>query len=103
MMQFFGQHLGLLTGLAGFFCGIAAALYARAQVSELKRATKDLDWQEVAELSIDVQKLKKAAQKWQNNSNAQEKVTQKEMFERAMAERILQNQQPQQTNRILEM
>ena len=32
---------------------------------------------------------KKAAQKWQNNSNAQEKVTQKEMLERAYMERLM--------------
>lgn len=103
MMQFFGQYAGLLAGFGGFFTAIAAVLYTRAQVGEVKAATKDLDWQEVAELSIDVAKLKKAAQKWQNNANAQEKVSQKELFEQAMAQRLMQQQQPQHPVKMVEM
>tara|TARA_B100000886_G_scaffold276094_1_gene200029 strand:+ start:1132 stop:1440 length:309 start_codon:yes stop_codon:yes gene_type:complete len=102
-MEFFGTYAGFICGFGGFLCGFASLLYARAQVGEVKRATKDLDWQEVAELSIDVQKLKKAAQKWQNNANAQEKVSQKELFERAMQERLLQVHSPEPSNRMLEM
>ena len=103
MLQSFGIYVGLISGLGGLLCGLASLLYARAQVGEIKQATKDLDWQEVAELSLDVQKLKKAAQKWQNNANAQEKVSQKELFERAMAERLLQAHPTQPSNRVLEM
>lgn len=103
MIQFFGTYGGLIAGFGGFLCGFAALLYARAQVSEVKAATKDLDWQEVAELSIDVAKLKKAAQKWQNNANAQEKVSQKELFEQAMAQRLMQQQQQQQPIKMVEM
>jgi len=103
MLQFFGTYVGLLAGFGGFLTGIAAALYARAQVREVKLATKDLDWQEVAELSLDVAKLKKAAQKWQNNQNAQEKVSQKELFEQAMTQRLMQQQQPQQQIKMVEM
>tara|TARA_Y100000114_G_scaffold67666_1_gene62027 strand:- start:1687 stop:1995 length:309 start_codon:yes stop_codon:yes gene_type:complete len=102
-MEFFGTYGGHLAGFGGFLCGIAAVLYARAQVGEVKAATKDLDWQEVAELSIDVAKLKKAAQKWQNNANAQEKVSQKELFEQAMTRRLLEQQQPQQPIKMVEM
>ncbi len=102
-MQFFGQYGGVLFGFIGFLAGIYAVLYARAQVGEVKAATKDLDWQEVAELSLDVAKLKKAAQKWQNNQNAQEKVSQKELFEQAMAQRLMQQQQPQPQIKMLEM
>lgn len=102
-MEFLGAYGGHLAGFGGFLCGIAAVLYARAQVGEVKAATKDLDWQEVAELSIDVAKLKKAAQKWQNNANAQEKVSQKELFEQAMTRRLLEQQQPQQPIKMVEM
>lgn len=102
-MEFFGTYGGHLAGFGGFLCGIAAVLYARAQVGEVKAATKDLDWQEVAELAIDVAKLKKAAQKWQNNANAQEKVSQKELFEQAMTRRLLEQQQPQQPIKMVEM
>jgi len=56
----------------------------------------------VAELSLDVAKLKKAAQKWQNNANAQEKVTSKELFEQAMAQKIMQNTAQQPQIRMLE-
>jgi hypothetical protein len=51
---------------------------------------RDLDWQQVSEISLDVAKLKKAAQKWQNNTNAQEKVSQKDLLERALMERMMQ-------------
>ena len=46
--------------------------------------------QQVSEMSLDVAKLKKAAQKWQNNANAMEKVSSKEMFEIALAEKLRQ-------------
>lgn len=97
MVNFFGTYGGHLAGFGGLLCGLAAVLYARARVAQFERAVLDLDWQQVAELSLDVAKLKKAAQKWQNNANAQEKVSSKELFEQAMAQKILQNtaQQPQ--------
>ena len=103
MVNFFATYGGVIAGFGGFLCGLVAVLYARAQVSEVKAATKDLDWQEVAELSIDVAKLKKAAQKWQNNANAQEKVSQKELFEQAMTQRLMQQQQPQHPIKMVEM
>ena len=90
MMQFFGTYGGLLCGFGGFLTAIAAALYARARVAEFEKATHDLDWQQVSELSLDVAKLKKASQKWQNNVNAQEKVSQKDLLERALMERMIQ-------------
>jgi hypothetical protein len=103
MIDFFGTWGGHIAGFGGFLTGLAAVLYARAQVGEVKAATKDLDWQEVAELSLDVAKLKKAAQKWQNNVNAQEKVSQKELFEQAMTQRLMQQQQSQQPIKMVEM
>lgn len=90
MMQFFGTYGGHLCGFGGFLTAIAALLYARARVAEFEQSVRDLDWQQVSELSLDVAKLKKASQKWQNNVNAQEKVSQKDLLERALMERMIQ-------------
>jgi len=89
MVNFFGTYGGLLCGFGGFLTAIAALLYARARVAEFQKSVRDLDWQQVSELSLDVAKLKKASQKWQNNVNAQEKVSQKDMLERAYMENLI--------------
>ena len=100
-MEFFGTYGGHICGFGGFLTAIAALLYARARVAEFERSVADLDWQQVSELSLDVAKLKKAAQKWQNNSNAQEKVSQKDLLERALMERMMQqNSNVQQIRRM---
>ena len=88
-MEFFGTYGGHLCGFGGFLTAVAALLYARARVAEFEQSVRDLDWQQVSELSLDVAKLKKASQKWQNNVNAQEKVNQKEVLEQAMIERMM--------------
>ena len=103
MMQIFAQYLGLIAGFGGFLTAIAAVLYARARVAEFERSVSDLDWQQVSELSLDVAKLKKAAQKWQNNANAQEKVSQKDLIERALMERMIQQNSTVQPIRKVEM
>tara|TARA_Y100000356_G_scaffold134402_1_gene143654 strand:+ start:723 stop:1031 length:309 start_codon:yes stop_codon:yes gene_type:complete len=90
MVNFFGTYSGEICGFGGFLTAIAALLYARARVAEFERSVRDLDWQQVSEMSLDVAKLKKAAQKWQNNANAMEKVSSKEMFEMALAEKLRQ-------------
>ena len=101
MVNFFGTYGGHLCGFGGFLTAIAAVLYARTRVAEFERSVSDLDWQQVSELSLDVAKLKKAAQKWQNNSNAQEKVSQKDLLERALMERMMQsNSNVQQIRQI---
>lgn len=88
-MEFFGTYGGHLCGFGGFLTAIAAVLYTRARVAEFERSVRDLDWQQVSELSLDVAKLKKASQKWQNNVNAQEKVSQKDLLERAVMENLI--------------
>ena len=101
MVNFLGTYGGHLCGFGGFLTALAALLYARARVAEFERSVSDLDWQQVSELSLDVAKLKKAAQKWQNNSNAQEKVSQKDLLERALMERMMQsNSNVQQIRQI---
>ena len=101
MMQFFGTYGGLICGFGGFLTAIAAALYARARVAEFERSVHDIDWQVLSELTLDVQKLKKASQKWQNNANAMEKVSSKEMFELALAQK-LQQEKPANNIRMIE-
>ena len=101
-MEFFGTYGGHLCGFGGFLTAIAALLYAHARVAQFERSTRDLDWQQVSEMSLDVAKLKKAAQKWQNNANAMEKVSSKEMFEMALAEKLRQ-QTPATITRMRDM
>ena len=103
MVEFFGTYGGHLCGFGGFLTAIAALLYARARVAEFEKSVRDLDWQQVSELSLDVAKLKKASQKWQNNVNAQEKVSQKDLIERALAERLIQQNSTVQPIRKVEM
>ena len=102
-MQIFAQYAGLLAGSGGFLAAIVALLYARARVAQFEQSVRDLDWQQVSELSLDVAKLKKAAQKWQNNTNAQEKVSQKDLIERAYMERLMQQNGNVQQMRKVEM
>lgn len=102
-MEFFGTYGGHLCGFGGFLTAIAALLYARTRVAEFERSVRDLDWQQVSELSLDVAKLKKASQKWQNNVNAQEKVSQKDLLERALMDRMMQQNGNVQQIRKIEM
>ena len=103
MVEIFGTYGGHICGFGGFLTAIAALLYARARVAEFERSVRDLDWQQVSEMSLDVAKLKKAAQKWQNNTNAQEKVSQKDLIERAYVERLMQQNGNVQQIRKVEM
>ena len=103
MVNFFGTYGGHLCGFGGFLTAIAALLYARARVAEFEKSVRDLDWQQVSEISLDVAKLKKAAQKWQNNMNAQEKISQKDLIERAYMERLMQQSPTVQQIRKVEM
>ena len=102
MVNFFGTYGGHLCGFGGFLTAIAALLYARARVAEFERSVRDLDWQQVSEISLDVAKLKIAAQKWQTNTNAMETVSSKEMFEMALAEKLRQ-QPPATVTRMRDM
>ena len=103
MVNFLGTYGGLICGFGGFLTAIAACLYARARVAEFEQSVRDLDWQHVSELSLDVAKLKKASQKWQNNMNAQEKTSQKDLIERAYMERLMQQNGTVQQIRKVEM
>ena len=101
MFDFFGTYGGFICGFGGFLTAIASLLYTRARVAEFQRSVHDIDWQVLSELTLDVQKLKKASQKWQNNANAMEKVSSKEMFEMALAQK-LQQENPASNIRMIE-
>ena len=92
-----------ICGFGGFLTAIAALLYARSRVAEFERSVHDIDWQVISELTLDVAKLKKASQKWQNNENANVKVSQKDLLERALAERLIQQSGSVQPIRKMEM
>jgi hypothetical protein len=96
MLDFFGTYGGHICGIGGFLTAIAALLYARTRVAEFERSVLDLDWQQVSELSLDVAKLKKAA-------HANVKVSQKDLIERALAERLMQQSGTVQPIRRTEM
>ena len=103
MVNFLGTYGGLICGFGGFLTAIAALLYTRARVAEFERSVHDLDWQQVSELSLDVAKLKKASQKWQNNMNAQEAVSLKNLKEQALMQSLMQQNGSVQPIRKVEM
>ena len=94
-------YIGYLVGFLGFLLVFSWASYAHVRLSRIERGVRDLDWQQVSEIGLDVQKLKKSSQKWQNNENAQVKVSQKELLEQAMLERAMQHQ-PNQKLKVVE-
>lgn len=75
---------GLIALAIGFFLGLLPSLYAIARIAKFERSVMDLDWESLADLTIDVQKLKKNAQKYQANVNAAQKLTQKEKLAMAI-------------------
>lgn len=70
----------------GFFLAFCCSLYAISRVAKFERSVSSLDWDSLADLAIDVQKLKKNAQKYQANVNAAQKLTQKEKLAIAIQE-----------------
>ena len=85
---------GFIALSVGFFLAFSASAYALARIAKFEKSVSDLDWDSLADLAIDVQKLKKNAQKYQANVNAAQKLTQKEKMQLA----IEQAQYAQQPN-----
>jgi len=85
---------GLFALFIGFFLAFYSSLYAIARLRKFERSVSDLDWDSLADLTIDVQKLKRNAQKYQANVNAAQKLTQKEKLALAIEQAQFQ-QQPQ--------
>ena len=99
----FSVHMAVIYAVLLAFSLQLQRSSTRARVAEFEASVRDLDWQQVSEISLDVAKLKKAAQKWQNNSNALEKTTQKDLLERAYMERLMQQSPTVQQIRKVEM
>lgn len=76
----------LIALTVGFFLAFGCSLYAAARVRKFERSVSNLEWDDLANLTIDVEKLRKNAQKYQANANAAQKLTQKEKLALALEE-----------------
>ena len=86
--------------IIGFFCvslvslaGFSLALRAAARLGRLLDVVRDLEWDSVATLAEDVQKLKKQVQRYRNDENAQMKTLQKQALHQAADAALMQPQQ----------
>ena len=80
-----GFFFGLFSGLVS----IIVALRAAARVAKLEATLAGLEWDQVASLTLDIEKLKKHAQKWTNNANADMKTSGNSQL-RLLADQMLQ-------------
>jgi len=80
-----GFFFGLFSGLAA----IILALRAAARVAKLEATLAGLEWDQVASLTLDIEKLKKHAQKWTNNANADMKTSGNSQL-RLLADQMMQ-------------
>lgn len=90
-------NTGLLVALSVSFFALAAALRAAAQLGRLLKSLGDLDWDSLATISEDVQKLKKQVQRYRNDENAQMKTLQKQALHQ-VADQVIQQPQQNVTN-----
>lgn len=94
-------YIGFLLGFVAWLAVFGLVALAHVRLNRIDRGLRDIDWQVLSELTLDVAKLKKSAQKWQNNENASQKQTHNEMLQQALIEHQMQNAQPQRP-RIVE-
>lgn len=85
-------NTGLFVALATSFLALALALRAAARLGRLLRDISDLDWDSVAHLAEDVQKLKKQVQRYRNDENAQMKSLQKQALHQVADQVMMQPQ-----------
>lgn len=90
-------NTGLLVALSVSFLALAAALRAAARLGHLIKSVSDLDWDSVAHLAEDVQKLKKQVQRYRNDENAQMKTLQKQALHQ-VADQVIAHPQQNVTN-----
>lgn len=81
--------IGFFFGLFSSFAAIIVALRAAARVAKLEATLVGLEWDQVASLTLDIEKLKKHAQKWTNNANADMKTSGNSQL-RLLADQMLQ-------------
>ena len=94
-------YIGFLLGFVSWLAVFGLVALAHVRLSRLERGLRDIDWQVLSDLTLDVTKLKKSAQKWQNNENAAQKMSHQDMLQQALIEHQMQNS-AQQRPRIVE-
>ena len=94
-------YIGFLLGFVAWLTVFALVSIAHVRLNRLERGLRDIDWQTLSDLTLDVAKLKKSAQKWQNNENAAQKMSHQDMLQQALIEHQMQNAAPQRP-RIVE-
>lgn len=94
-------YIGFLLGFVSWLAVFGLVAFAHVRLSRLERGLHDIDWQVLSDLTLDVAKLKKSAQKWQNNENAAQKMSHQDMLQQALIEHQMQNSAPQRP-RIVE-
>ena len=77
---------GFIALVVGCFLAVCCSLYAIARLRKFEQSTSDIDWASLADLVLDVSKLKRNATKYQANINAAQKLTQKEKMALAIQE-----------------
>lgn len=93
MSEIFWLYIGLSAALATSIVAIFFSLRAAARLGRLLETLKHLDWDSVADLAMDVQKLKKQVQRYRNEENAQAKSLHKQALLQAADQVIMQPQQ----------
>lgn len=90
-------NTGLLVALSASLLGLGVALHAAARLGRLLKSLDGLDWDTLATISEDVQKLKKQVQRYRNDENAQMKSLHKQALHQ-VADQVIQQPQPNVTN-----
>tara|TARA_Y100000114_G_scaffold146484_1_gene157235 strand:+ start:17 stop:313 length:297 start_codon:yes stop_codon:yes gene_type:complete len=83
---------------SAFLCAILAlilSLYAGARVGQMIKASKDLDWDAVANMTGDLATTKKTIQTLNNRINGMHSP---KIADQELMLQLLQNRQPQQSN-----
>jgi conjugal transfer/entry exclusion protein len=70
MVQLIALSLSLVCSLLA----LGLALHAAARIARMRKATKDLDWDDVANLTGDIASVKSTLQKLNNRINGMERV-----------------------------
>lgn len=97
MELFSWLNFGLFAAITLSLLALAASLRAAARLGRLLNVIKDLDWDSVADLAMDVQKLKKQVQRYKNDENAQMRSLQKNALHQA-ADQVIMEQLPNVTS-----
>jgi len=82
-MNIFWLYIGLSAVGVTSIVAIFLSLRAAARLGQLLSAVRELDWDSVADLATDVQKLKKQVQRYRNDENAQMKTLHKQALHHA--------------------